>query len=62
MISTPKQLFEQKYAFVGKTIAAYDVSADGLRFVTVKPESAANRLNVIVNWFEELKRRVPGPH
>ena len=41
----------------------YDVTADGQRFVMVKPseqELAATQINVVLNWFEELKRRVPG--
>ena len=58
-LSAPRMLFDQKYAFVGNTIAAYDVSADGQRFAFVKQEAGANRLNVVINWFEELKRRVP---
>ena len=40
-------LFEQRYAFgAGITIANYDVSADGQRFVMVKGEDSAGRLNV----------------
>jgi hypothetical protein len=40
--------------------SGYDVTADGKRFIMVKlPEgSAPRRINVIVNWFEELRRRV----
>jgi serine/threonine protein kinase/Tol biopolymer transport system component len=59
-LSSPKMLFEQRYSFGGSvSIANYDVSPDGQRFVMVKEESSANRLNVVLNWFEELKRRVP---
>ncbi len=39
----------------------YDVSADGQQFLMVeeiKEGSAANRLIVEFNWFEELKRRM----
>jgi hypothetical protein len=37
----------------------YDVAADG-RFLMVGESSAeANELNVVLNWFEELKRLVP---
>jgi len=36
-----------------------DVSADGQRFLMVKDESSSGRLNLVLNWFEELKRRVP---
>ena len=41
----------------------YDVTPDGQRFVMVKPreqELAATQINVVLNWFEDQKRRV-GP-
>ena len=53
----PKMLFEGYYA------GEYDVTPDGQRFVMIKPsekELAATQINVVLNWFEELKRRV-GP-
>ena len=59
VVSEPRQLFEQRYAFLTSTIPNYDISADGLRFVMVKDESGSGRLNVVLNWTEELKRRVP---
>jgi hypothetical protein len=40
----------------------YDVSRDGQRLLMVKAaeqEQAATQINVVLNWFEELKRRVP---
>jgi serine/threonine protein kinase len=38
----------------------YDVTADGQRFLMIKPlEQQAAQINVVQNWFEELKRRVP---
>ena len=37
-------------------VANYDVSPDGQRFVMVKDDSASGRLNVVLNWKEELKR------
>jgi Tol biopolymer transport system component len=58
--SQPHLLFEQRYAFGGaQTIPNYDVSPDGQRFLMVKDESSSGRLNIVLNWFEELKRRVP---
>ena len=38
--------------------SADDVGSDG-RFVMVKPESGAARLNVVLNWFGELARLAP---
>jgi serine/threonine protein kinase/Tol biopolymer transport system component len=40
----------------------YDVSPDNQRFLMVKAaeqQQAASQINVVLNWFEELKRRVP---
>jgi serine/threonine-protein kinase len=60
VLSAPQVLFESRYAFgSGITIANYDVSRDGQRFVMVKDESTAGRLNVVLNWFDELRRLVP---
>ena len=39
-----------------------DVAADGQRFVMIKEdeqESTSVQINVVLNWFEELKRLVP---
>ena len=35
-------------------LANYDVSPDGQRFVMVKDETGSGRLNVVLNWAEEL--------
>ncbi len=60
MLGQPRVLFEQRYAFgTAQTIASYDVSSDGQRFVMVKDDSSSGRLNIVINWFEELKRLVP---
>jgi hypothetical protein len=60
VLGTPRLLFDRRYAFgTGITIPNYDVSPDGQRFVMVKDESGAGRLNVVLNWSEELNRLVP---
>ena len=41
------------------TIPNYDVTPDGERFVMVADESASGRLNLVLNWLEELTARVP---
>jgi hypothetical protein len=50
-----------RVAFLGMDIvhANYDVSPDGRHFVMVKDETGSGRLNVVLNWTEELKRLVP---
>jgi len=59
-LSTPHALFEQRYAFgAGITIANYDVAADGQRFIMVRDEAGAARLNVVLNWLSELGRVAP---
>ena len=58
-LSTPRVLFDQRYTFETSTIANYDISLDGKRFLMVKDEFGAGRLNIILNWFTELQQRVP---
>ena len=59
-LSAPRVLFEQRYAFgAGITMANYDVTRDGQRFIMVKDESGAARLNVVLNWVSELTRMAP---
>jgi Tol biopolymer transport system component len=58
----PRMLFEGPYLPTPGTIPNYDVTPDGQRFLMLKPiEQAAGptQINVVLNWFEELKRRVP---
>jgi Tol biopolymer transport system component len=59
----PRLLFEGRYEPAPVPIANYDVSPDGQRFLMVKPteqeQAAPTQINVVLNWFEELKRRVP---
>ena len=54
-------LFEGQYVASAVTMSNYDVSRKGQRFLMVKPSEqteAATEINVVLNWFEELKRRV----
>jgi serine/threonine-protein kinase len=59
----PRVLFEGRYNPAQGTTPNYDVSPDGQRFLMIKPseagEVAPTQINVVLNWFEELKRRVP---
>jgi serine/threonine-protein kinase len=59
----PGILFEGHYQPTLGTTANYDVFPDGQRFLMLKPsesaEAAPTQINVVLNWFEELKRRVP---
>jgi Tol biopolymer transport system component/tRNA A-37 threonylcarbamoyl transferase component Bud32 len=58
----PRMLFEGVYEPAGGSVPYYDVSPDGQRFLMLKPvEQAAGprQINVVLNWFEELKQKVP---
>jgi len=62
--STPEPLFEDEYImmqFPGHR--NYDVSKDGKRFLMIKQvderPAQVTHLNIVLNWFEELKRLVP---
>ena len=58
----PRRLFEKPYERTLALWPNYDVSADGRRFLMVKTigqEAAPAQINVVLNWTEELTRRVP---
>jgi Tol biopolymer transport system component len=58
----PRMLFEGQYSPAPGTTPNYDVSPDGQRFLMIKPSEAGEaptQINVVLNWFEELKQRVP---
>jgi serine/threonine-protein kinase len=57
----PQPLFEGSYFSFGLS-GSYDVAPDG-RFLMIRPdpeESGPAHVKVVLNWFEEVKRRVPG--
>ena len=57
-----KRLFEGRY-MTNSPARQYDVTADGQRFLMVQEKErspiAVTQMVVVLNWFEELKRRVP---
>ncbi len=59
----PRLLFEGFYQRgSGGNRPFYDVTSDGQRFVMVQVQQGAGApINVVLNWFEELKRLVPTP-
>jgi hypothetical protein len=56
-------LFEGPYVPTPLTFPNYDVSPDGQRFLVLKPSESAQvaptQINVVLNWFEELKQKAP---
>ena len=58
----PHVLFEGAYAYGVSLVANYDVTSDGQRFIMVKSSeklAPVTQINLVLNWFEELKRRAP---
>ena len=59
----PRMLFEEQFEPAPATFPNYDVSPDGQRFLMLKlveqAEAAPTQINVVLNWFEELKQKVP---
>jgi eukaryotic-like serine/threonine-protein kinase len=57
-VGKPRRLFAGHYSRVGGVFANYDVTADGQRFLMVRSgnQEAATRINVVINWFEDVKR------
>ena len=60
---TPRLLFEETYRMGDLFRTDYDVTPDGQRFVMVQTseqqQESSTQINVVLNWFEELKRLVP---
>ena len=56
-------LFQGAYVTGYEDSPAWDISPDGKRFLMIKPPAAAaaglRKINIVLNWFEELKQRVP---
>ena len=60
----PRLLFEGPYLANGTAAGAfYSVSPDGQRFLMMKASdqqpAGLTQINVVLNWFEELKQKVP---
>jgi len=56
----PRLMFEGPYLNVSGV--SYDVAPDGQHFIMIEEavkQPPTTHLNVVLNWFEELKRRVP---
>jgi hypothetical protein len=66
MAAAPTRLFSGQFvrdASTTRTVANYDISRDGKRFLMLKtaPASPATAppVSIVLNWTEELKQRVP---
>ncbi len=71
IVGTPKMLFRGTYvsALPGPDGTPWDIHPDGKRFLMMKPPvstgaapaaaAGPQKINIVLNWFEELKQRVP---
>jgi serine/threonine-protein kinase len=60
-VETPRGLFEGPYVDVGGV--SFDAAPDGRRFLLLEPaapESPITHLNVVLNWFEDVRQKA-GP-
>jgi Tol biopolymer transport system component len=56
----PRMLFSATYMRHWEGLPDWDITPDGQRFIMIKvgeTESAPTHMNVVLNWFEELKSR-----
>ena len=68
-IGSPKVLFQKQYDYgLGPVGNTWDIHPDGDRFLMMKPiegDTASTRsirkIKIILNWFKELKEKVPVP-
>ena len=61
VVGSPRTLFRGSYALSAIQDRNYDVTADGKRFLMAQQADSSEstvRLNVVVNWLEELKAKV----
>ena len=66
-IGTPRRLFEfenRDLAFACGLVRCFDVAPDGQRFYTVQTRTPPappvdTHINLVLNWFEVLKAKVP---
>jgi Tol biopolymer transport system component len=65
-LESPRLLFRGPYVLSGINTDSWDISPDSKRFLMIKEaggEQAVSarprKINVVLNWFEELKQRVP---
>ncbi len=59
-VTSPKKLFSDQFTLKRGIHTHYDVSRDGKRFLMIESDSRSRTsLNVVFNWFDELRRLTP---
>jgi len=69
VVGTPQVLFTGTYVRGTELEGSpWDIHPDGKKFLMMKPPASAGaaspaegprKINIVLNWFEELKQRVP---
>ena len=65
-LGSPQVLIDGDF-FTNAEAGNYDVSLDGRRFLTIgavdaeSEDIAPPQINIVLNWFEQLKEQVPVP-
>ena len=54
----PTTLFDAR-VYSGEGTRAYDATLDGSRFILIKGSATPAGISVVLNWFEDLKARLP---
>ena len=59
--TTPKALFRDEYGLKSTNHSGYSVSNDGKRLLMLKgePMTGITQLEVVINWFDEIKQKAP---
>ena len=62
VVGKPEKVFTDEFLGTSFGPPDYDVTADGQRLLTIKvtdSERAPSSIRFVMNWFDELNRRVP---
>lgn len=54
----PRRLYEGQFMFSPNSTTSYGLAPDGKRFLRVQPVQPLTRIDIVLNWREELKRQV----
>jgi serine/threonine-protein kinase len=62
-VGTPRELYSGRFRPSPNSLTAWDVTADGRRFIRVQqvlPDRPLTRIDVVLNWFTELRSAAAG--
>jgi hypothetical protein len=62
-VGTPRELYHGRFRPSPNALTSWDVAADGRRFIRVQqvlPDRPLTRIDVVLNWFAELRSATAG--